>query len=1528
MNKAVKHTYGGMNQDINKSGFPNNLYFEGRNIRITATDTQSTGSVTNEKGNTLIVTIPKPIINPLTTSIDYTVLNGITKKLVYSTSNISQPRSEIEQQYYISNNNYRTSGDQIIIGHALVRDAFILFTTDNNGFDCIWKVNDITYDLTLLYLRDLNFSTSNPIQAIGNFENDIIDKVYWVDGKEQLRFINTLHSIENGDLENLIDLPYDTINSVSSFDLTQPIIQDIVSGGSHTAGKIQYAYNLFRLNNSQTKLSPLSELVSLTKGDNLGGGEVNEIVGAVPIININDIDTTYTHIRIYAIKYTSYNNQPSISLIHEREINENTSLSYYDDGSIIQSISLDEFLFLGSDIIIPKHIATKKNIMFMANYKEKDFDLDLDCRAYSFNIGGNSTIYNNIRLNESGTIIGDFINVPNNYNIPENFDSINLYYDIYKYQKDGSTLGGEGKFLKYQLAKTIENNNNRFFKDDEVYRIAIQFYNRRGQTSLPKWINDFKAPSGNLEGQYNILNVTLKPEFYIWLNTSSNFESEDDKPVGYRLLRADRQLKDRTIVSSGLLSTMMVNDKLGQGHNNYEYKKERAKVIPKLPNILVRTFENVLPLRAYENLAQMDIDSGLGNNYQTEVAYNGGAVITNTFQYNTMLQMYSPETMFYDGVSFSNNLELSVKGGLKNFYNAYWGQEKSVAAGGGVITEGKVFNGLSPFYVAPDSKLTIKGNVNNLLDEGFIAHPGGSDPNVVAWDQYYRVFGKNLNNINIPISNNSQIIFTNDFDPKPDVPTDNVNIRFFPPNQRNVVRIDLNPDRNPEAGQSYRATINYTITPAVGFETTPYNAYIRLVPSDANVAVLLNTTGVNTISKDFRFNVTTFSPVFITTNFSVELVIEPLDGNLSGNVDITVNSEIREGVGFPIIKSTFDTESINNDFILTYTPPGTIIEGGFIPSPNKVRSEIYGIPELTERGADFKAYNNDSVYTYSNSLQSFLSNGNDDYDDGGTSGRAIVSINSFGAKTVTMVLGPDTQNIEHWQRPNIENLYQVSGIPDTDVALYGELVKSRNDIYLGNIYGGNTYEDKQRTNYLEIGDYYEIEESSITINSPGDTYIGNFRFERINKTSQDILDQTVQQFTEIVEFTVETTVELTSRNDISISQWDSRFQPTYEDYHKYNRVYSQQSNLIIRKDVDYKFKKVKDFDTNIITSKVKVPGEIIDSWTDLLVNNVMSLKGEFGPINSLNSFKNELYTLQDSALAFISVLPRVQVSASDGAQVELGFGDILHEYRYISTDSGTKNKWSVVNSPNAFYYYDVVNKSINIFNGGVGGLTDAKGLHSYFVKNIINDRITPDNPILNVGVSTGYDYLNNDVFFTFAQNEKRFTLSYNEFAEAFTSFYDYTPSIYISRGSNFITTSPDKNKLYKQYAGNYNEFYGIKYPSYIILNVNPEPDIDCVFDNIQYKSEVYYLGTDVPDITLSKIQAYNEYQNSGLIPLTLGRNYNLRRKFRDWHALIPRQGRQRIRNPYIFLKLQFDNTNNYQLVLHPMNVYYTPNYTV
>lgn len=1480
-NKQINHSYEGMIQDISQSKFSNKFYFEGRNIRIIATDTQSTGSITNEKGNSLILTIPTPVIDYIAKVINYD-----NKILSYTTDEIN----------YVNQ-----SSKQKIIGYSNSREYIILFTTDDSGFDCIWKVNYDSYDITLLYLRNLEFSLNNPIQTVNNFENDILDKVYWVDSKSQLRFININHSIENGDLEELIDVSENVINMSGKYNLSQPYITNKLSGGKHTAGMIQYAYNLYKLNSSQTKISPLSELISLDKGQN-GGGKVNELIGVIPVVNIKELDSNYTNIRVYSIKYNSYNEIPIISLIEDREIPKTLEIEVFDDNTIINNLSLEEFIFLGSDIIIPKHIQSKDNRLLFANYEEKNFEIKLDTRAYSFDTNSESIIHSNIYYDEinnevtsdESQLIDDSFTDEYDYK----FDSINLNYNKYKYQYDGLTLGGEGKYLKYELTKsTTLDLNARYFKDDEIYRLGIQFYNNYGQISNPLWIADFKSLNGNLVGEFNTLKFTLKPDFFVWLNNSSNFNSEYDVPIGYKCLIAERTLNDRTILSTGLVSTMMFNIQSTQDKQTVSFIQDNSKSKPKLPNILTRNlsknsiYGKTTPLRVASHLNEMNND----DSPWTECwrAYYGDKDTSGrSYQFNSMLQIYSPETLFYLNDSLSSGLKFRIKGLLNNKYNGCWAKEILLDD----HTEEASVKTIDCLSVAFGDFITVSGNPGFTGQTGIIGHPAGSNPNITEKNMYYRGYGDV--NSEIILGNSNKIInFTNDLLL---VSGTILNTNPSKPLSR-YIHIEIDQTFN-------SSTITYNITPDTGNLLDDYSVFICSDPSGNNVLESLNfVTGVQTIT----FSKTFSSPLSVDVEKNDYYLVITSNVDFSGSIDLNVS----------ITDSTtiIEKEIINQLFNITLD--NSINSDLYIPI-NSDLIEIYGKPELTELGQNYTTYNNNANYRYTNSLEGLMTDGDSSWKEGGVCNRKIISVAAEGQRCITFVLGEQDSSIENWDRPNLESIFNDLDVNIDNYGIIGELVKNDYEIYLGGIYKGNSWEDKLRTNYIEIGNYKKINESVNYIDSPGDTFINFFKFLRINRIGEPN-HQCIKEYEEIVEFYTESTVDLKNRSDLSLNEWDSKFMYRNDDYHNYNRVYSQLPNLFTRRNLNYNTKKVNKFETNIISSKLKSSGELIDNWTDILQNEIITLDGKFGAINNLISFNDEIYSLQDKAFAFISINPRVQIQGGDGLAIELGNGSVLQDYKYISTDSGTINKWSVVVSPQGIYYYDVLNKTFNKFEGNIKGLSDAKGLHTYFINNTVLNQLKIDNPLINQGISSGYDFINNDVFMSFHQKDESFTISYNEMKQNFISFYDYIPSIYISKGENFITTHPDLNKLYKQYSGNYNEYYGVKYPSYVILNVNPEADKDCVFDNINFKSDVTLNNVDQVDKTITHINAYNDYQDSTLIPLTVGRNNNLRRKFRDWNALIPREGRNRIRAPYIKLKLQFDNQSNYKMILHDISVFYT-----
>lgn len=1505
MNKIVNYSYGGMVQDTSTSKFPNTMYFEGNNIRILATDSQSSYSVTNEKGNSFILSIPSPTV----------VRNANSDGGVILYDTIDTPYTTTQLEMNVPD----SSGPQTIIGQCTTRDYIVLFTTDENGFDCIWKVAYESTLLELIYCRNMEFSLQNPIQVLNNFENLYIDKIYWITGKSQINFLNLNQSIENGDPVELMDVPQDSIEASCNYELTQPQITDIISGGSHTAGMIQYAYNLYRVNSSQSKLSPLSVLVPLDRGAD-GGGLLNELVDSVPIVQINNIDEDYTNIRVYSIKYTSFNQLPTISIINDSLIATNRSLEIYDDGGIaLSTLSIEEFLFVGSDVLIPQHINNKYNRLFSANTKELNFKIDVDTRAYSFNASQESVVYDQLFLNPgSPPAIQPFpsgtpydILYPE-YTLAENNDAVNLYPETYLYQQDGVTIGGEGKYLKYELTKqTTNDNNSKFFKDEEFYRIGIQFYNSYGQLTLPNWIADIKAPKGNLNNSYNTLSLTLKQSFYDDilhpLITANNYY---EIPIGYKVLTAERTSNDRTIVANGMISPMMFDDKSGNGEFlDLAGKIESSKSNPKIPNMLVRncsstgSIGSTRPLSASDNLKTL-IGTGYDSEFPnaTGVAGRGGT----PFQFNSMLQLYSPEIIFKNSVFLSDSLKLKVKGVYKNTNNNAWG--KVFDQSGVAKFEGVAYGGLSTYY----ANSTV-GTFEAFAD-GLVTYPRLSEPDRVSQIQFYRGYGP-LTEALIAGATPSNVIkmpnafiftFATMLLPQALLSIDTT---------RTLVTFGL--DTTYTAGY-FECTVNSAASTCPAYTITISSTYtfggIGAAYPPASIAVAANSTGV--LNYPITFQPEYPSQVSNPISFQVSITTV---GNAPMESTITAEANIVGGVNNATMVSTDSPFLLNQVYLSNVT--------SFIPTINNVEKEIYGSPEVTEIGADFRSYEGNQVYRYTNSYKSVLTNGDVSWKESGDFGRKIVSINSYNNRCITMVLDDDP-DIDPQDRTQLEDLFNQTGLTGDDAMLIVELVKNDTDIFLGNLYGGNSWEDKKRTPYIEVGEYVELVPtdltSSVYIESPGDTFVGSFKFTRATRTDTTTYQQGYYQFCEIVEYPTETTIDLSNRTDLSLTDWNNKFQPKFDEYQQYNQVYSQQANLIRRRSIDYNIKKISNFDTRIISSRLKSAGELIDSWTDILPNEFLDLNGKHGPINSLIDFNDELFAIQDKALAFLSINPRIQIQGDDGIAVQLGTGNVLDKYKYISTSGGTINKWSVVSTPQAIYFFDLLNKSFNVMRDQLQGLSDNKAMHVFFRNNTNDAELSEDNPIIKSGISSGYDYINGDVFMTFLQEDKpSFTIAFNEKSDSFTSFYDYKPSLYISRGNTFVTTNPNNNSIYRQYAGNYGRYYGVNYKSSITFNLNPEPTKDCVFDNIGFKTDVTIDGVDQPETTLSNIRAYNDYQDSGLTNLVVGRDKNLRRKFRDWNALIPREGRYRIRAPYIKLYVDFDNNNNLKLVLHDVQVSYT-----
>jgi len=356
----------------------------------------------------------------------------------------------------------------------------------------------------------------------------------------------------------------------------------------------------------------------------------------------------------------------------------------------------------------------------------------------------------------------------------------------------------------------------------------------------------------------------------------------------------------------------------------------------------------------------------------------------------------------------------------------------------------------------------------------------------------------------------------------------------------------------------------------------------------------------------------------------------------------------------------------------------------------------------------------------------------------------------------------------------------------------------------------------------------------------------------------------------------------------------------FRSSYNYNQAYSQQNSGIIFISKAYLQSNIVREPHTIYPSEPKLDGELTDSWRSFLVNNALSVNGNYGEINRLIEFKDRLFFYQNDGVGIASVDERVLANEADTTQTQLGTGTILQRFDYISTQTGSKHSFAVEATGDGVYHYDAfINKmfkyQITKDASGIKSLTDVKGLTGFFrTAFATNSGLKSTDKILRannarIGISSGYNSEYNSVYFTFFDqpNNVKFTVSYNELLDSFESFYDFYPSLYLNMRKRFLSVKPTDialssgDSMYTHNVNIRNTFYETTYPSLIKFRVNENSDLVKTFDNFQLNTEVILNNLQLAE-TVDTLTIINDYQN---IPQT---NANFVQKIRSWRLAIPR----------------------------------------
>lgn len=323
----------GMNRDLSVSAFNPEFAFENYNLRLSTKEGNTTLSWVNERG-------PAEI------------------KIV--TSGIWEGEDSSD---FVSN----ITGTPI--GTAVLNHQLVIFTHDSSETDYIYKLTYISTDsnrmlCVKLYEGNLNFDVFHPLETMVYYEAEYIQKVYWVDGKNQPRLININASKEQRNHWKNNNTCFDFAPAVKLNEVFT-VTKQQAAGGLFAPGVIQYCFTYVNKYGQQTNIINVSSLEYLSHNDR--GASPEEKVTCNCKITIENLDQTFDFIRLYSIQRTSLDLEPIVKILEDIDIPAGGRIEYTDNGTTGALIDPTELLYVGGKEIIANAMEDKDNTLFLGN---------------------------------------------------------------------------------------------------------------------------------------------------------------------------------------------------------------------------------------------------------------------------------------------------------------------------------------------------------------------------------------------------------------------------------------------------------------------------------------------------------------------------------------------------------------------------------------------------------------------------------------------------------------------------------------------------------------------------------------------------------------------------------------------------------------------------------------------------------------------------------------------------------------------------------------------------------------------------------------------------------------------------------------------------------------------------------------------------------------------------------------------------------------------------------------------------------
>lgn len=1391
-----------------------------------------------------------------------------------------------------------------VIGQAVIDNELILFTT-KESIDRIYKIwyeedkfkgeqlyPNIDLSEEELPKTSLGFDSKYPIETTSFYENDSIKKVYWTDGKNQPRVINITATKEVRDSWNS-----NSFNFVPALKLkeTVNITRNIVANGVFAPGVIQYAFTYFNKYGQESNIFYTSPLYYISY-NNRGAGPEDRVSNSFDII-MSNVDTSFDYLRIYSIHRTSINSTPVVNRVADIAVFD--TIKYTDSNTSGDSVDPTELLYIGGEEVVFGTMTQKDNTLFLGDIETKRKTLDSAIRSY---FKGKSITFS-------------------------------------AYNKSISSPEPKGY---YPYSNQLKMNSHQFktFKYLEYYRFGIQAQHYTGKWSEPIWINDVRNTVHIDTTFYSSNNIGLPVAEFILNDSTIINRLLDNGYVRIRPVVVYPTINDREAICQGILCPTVYN--ISDRFGNSPFAQSSWFTRPNAP------FDEYKAFHYHQNNegAWSKDWVGLGQFLGNPSAYSRAGIMSNNrtivtsegtqynidivnkgawaeFRHNRPIPGNSnrnaeiqciwnpPSGPYVDDIATDSDVASWVSNNAENYYIdqsiltfhspdiEFDNEVRSIDTSGLKLR----IVGMVPITAfASDIDIQTSTPVNNFYDSselpaGFYKEPIGAEN-----DFSYDGIGVHLGDSHFGWRGLISGAFW--FDELTAYKKDTGN------NKHLTTGFVVYPwHRNGSLNNTKYATDGYRSAMLDKKKMSNMRYSYKSVYLDSG-----NIWNAYESGSSIR---TGISGVVVFDSNEVSLVRLPAqensgltDINYYGNVDklLTISRIGDKKDGYPIMTTGVQSAETNAH---------TLFSSGYTQIDSRFTDQITGTDPVRIKYKSTPHAVLALNYTTSGA-QRILPN----IKDGNYNDTWLVNAQNSGA--------PSGQHM-YWDKSgSTKSVSQdtiITGAPSGPISGVSSI--QHGWLWLGELYndnvqnrfGGQTEEAFENNTWLPCGDPISLVDtnneakSSVTIRwEEGDTYFQ--RYDHIKTYPFTLEDQNA--VTDIVSFMCETRVNIDGRYDRNRGQ-TSNFSITPENFNLMNDVYSQPNNFFNYRTINPNKLNLDNFHNSITWTKTKTAGELVDTWTNITLASTLDFDGDKGYVRSLKRLNNNIIAFQDKGISQVLYNENMQIASTEGVPIEIANSGKVNGKRYITDRIGCTNKWSICETPNGIYFIDDITKGIFLFNGQLNNISDKLGFHSWI--NKVSDEVNIWNPVDFDGFITYYDKVNGDVFFI----NKNECLGFSEPLGKFSSFYSYESTPYFANlGDKGIWIRDGKLWLHNE--GDYNMFFGTYQPFYTTVIANPDMTKDKIFNTLEFRADSWDKEGNLLNTTFDTLNVWNEYQEgTSTLSNTLDRPSSLKKKFRIWRANIPRakaNGRDRMRNPWLYIKLSMEEENVNKTVLHDMIVHY------